>query len=114
MAKAVKVTKAQLQAEVAAVLVSEGATAPPVDFKDLDNPLRIEIEMLLAKVAVGTTKDQLKKAKCKERNLDRAATVEAYIVENYPGNKRLLRIIMGDLSSYVRWENESGKDEEDA
>lgn len=112
MANPIKVSKLDLQNEVAVILVREGAAVPPVDFRDLNNPLRIEIEALLAKVAVGTSKAQRKKAKRKERNQDRSATVEAYLAQNYPGNKKLKDTIMGDLMSYGGWEDEVTEDED--
>jgi hypothetical protein len=105
MAKAVKTTMAGIQAEVAAALVATGTT-PPVDFRDIESPLRIEVETLLAKVVAGTTKANKTKAKKVARNQDRAATVKAYLDENYPGNTRLARLILDDLVSYSPWEVE--------
>lgn len=111
MVKPVKVTQIDLQNEIAATLVSEGASDPPVDFRDLNNPLRIEVETLLAKIAKpvtapGKPREKEKKEKKKERNLDRRATVELYMRTYYPNNKKLERAVMGDLTSYKGWEYE--------
>lgn len=106
MATPVKTTKEGIQNDVAAVLVAAGWAHPPVDFRDIESPLRIEIEILLNKIVAGTTKANKTKAKRVARNQDRTATVKAYLNENYPGNKRLYDLVMKDLESYAPWESE--------
>lgn len=75
--------------------------APTTDFANPEEPLRIEVEALLGRVAntvPGTTKQT--------RNKDRYTLVKNYLEKNYPTNRRLQTKVLADLESYQMWEND--------
>lgn len=112
-------TQVQLVNEINMALVASGQPAIPVestsspDFRDVNMPLRVEIQALLEKVAKGKTKTEKTKAKKADRNKARAEVIAEYLAANYPGNKTLARAVMEDLISYPGWEDEN-EEEDDA
>ena len=100
------ITRVDLIAQINVDRVKKGQPKIPLpqkgsgDFAEVEHPLRIEIETLLAKIAKDSA------ASKKERNKARRTEVELYLDANYPGNKRLKEKILADLITYSTWEQD--------